>query len=68
MKTFVLILGIWINTDNIVYFEDAYLTSTGIPYCGIHLNINNTNRILMVEHETCDEVIRDVTNQLEDPN
>ena len=69
MKTFVLIAGMWLNADHIVSLEDVYvegnLMRTQKEYCSV--TMINTGRFT-VEGESCADIVRDVTVQLEDPN
>lgn len=69
MKTFVLIAGLWLNVDNIESFEDGYFEETafrkGYDWCRVSMVSGD---YFVMKYETCDEIIRDVVDQMEDPN
>lgn len=68
MKTFVLIAGMWFNVDHIMAFEDSYRERAfkdPVPYCHVSM-VNGWG--FKVENESCADIVRDVTTQMEDPN
>ena len=67
MKTFVLIAGMWLNVDYIESFEVGYYDGMFHKSHWCHVNMVSGD-YFTIKDESCADIVRDVTTQMEDPN